>query len=89
MAYVHIIYHRYNAVHLVLQTVTLISQVEVCDHWHLGDRRETTSSHVVMEAHSPPPTDGEKLQGALQDKDHQQETQREASQAIRGGMELK
>lgn len=60
-------------------------QVEVRDHQHPGSGREATSPHVVVEIHSPAPAEGEVLQRLLQDKDHQQEALRGASQAARGG----
>lgn len=61
--------------------------MEICDHRHLGGGCETTSPHVVMATHPTTPEDGEALQRALQDKDHQQKAKRGAAQAAGGGTE--
>ena len=63
-------------------------QVEVRDHRHPGGGCEAPSPHVVMAAHSHPPADGETLQRAVQDQNHQQETQRGAAQGPTGGTGL-
>lgn len=59
-------------------------QVALCDHRGPGGGREATPSHVVLAAHSPTPADRQTLPGTLQDQDHQQETQRGATQRTTG-----
>lgn len=61
-----------------------VFQVELCDQRHPGGRCKASSPHVVMEAHSASSTDGEMLQRALQDKNHDQETHWRAAEGSTG-----
>lgn len=58
--------------------------MEICYHGDPGGEREATSPYVVMAAHSPSPADGQTVQRAVQDQNHQQETQRGAAQTAGG-----
>lgn len=59
-------------------------QVEVRDHRHPGGGRQASAPDVVVAAHTPPPTDGQALPGAVQNQDYQQEAERGAAPGAGG-----